>query len=168
MKDLFTLPIPVYSYVKKYLNTLHGEIYIISLNDSIGVFLSTMLEKDAKHINYQLKVSEKTTLYTVAFSEKILQRQGFTTTPKKRKYIGDLLDKYFREQCYSFILHDSVGKKDNYKTSLKNFLKVYDITDEELDPESLYKDFMRRKNGKSQNYVSKLAKQISRLEKCPL
>lgn len=168
MENLFTLPIPVHIYIKKYLTAIYGTKYKLSLTDSIGVYLSTMLQKDQNHIDWEIKISDKSDFYTICFGQKIFEKQGFSVTNKELKYMGDLLDKYFREQCYSFILHDSLFRKDHYKYSLRNFLKVYGITDEELDPESLYKDFMRKKNADSPNSTANLAKKITEIKSCPL
>lgn len=168
MKNLFTLPVPVYLYVKKYLRTIYGEAYEISVTDSIGIYLSTMLQKEPKHIDWEIKISSKSDYYTVCFGQKIFEKQGFAVNNKELKYMGELLDKYFREQCYSFILHDSLDREDHYKDSLRNFLKVYQITDEELDPDTLYKDFMRKKNANSPNPIANLAKKIALIKTCPL
>lgn len=162
MTDLFQTPILVSPHVKKFLSTLHGSAYHLSIKDSIGILIIQFLQKDVttssvdeEFINFKNKVP-----YPVTFSYDTFKTYGFKFSAKHNLVIGDFLEKYFREQLYSFTLMQAMTKKSNWKDSMKKYLSIYDISVDDFDIESFYKDFKRRKNENNPNPISRLDEKL--------
>lgn len=51
-------------------------------------------------------------------------------------------------------------KKSNWKDSMKKYLSIYDISVDDFDIESFYKDFKRRKNENNPNPISRLDEKL--------
>ena len=56
-----------------------------------------------------------------------------------------MLDKYFREKLYEYAIINSLNNDKYFKKSMREFLDFYQITDDDIDLESLYRDFKRQK-----------------------
>lgn len=162
MENLFTHQIIVSRHVKKYLTVVYGETYHLSQKESIGISILNFLQKDFKMIDYDMKELDhsKKVFYPVTFSYNVFKNQGHSISHKENVIIGDLLDKYFREQMYTFTLLHAMGKKTHWKDCMKKFLKIFDINDDDFDLESFYKDFRRKKNENSHNPISNLNKHL--------
>ncbi len=166
MDNLFTHQIIVSPHVKKFLKVMYGESYHLSLKESIGISIINFLQKDFKMIDYDINEADlsKKVLYPVTFSYNVFKNQGHSITHKENVIIGDLLDKYFREQMYTFTLLHAMGKKSQWKDCMKKYLKIFEINDDDFDLESFYKDFRRKKNENSRNPIGNLNKHLQECE----
>ena len=52
----------------------------------------------------------------------------------------------FREELFTHLLVAKNLEKEKFFQSLRNFLEVYDITEDDIKYESLYRDFKRKKD----------------------
>lgn len=158
MTDLFQTPILVSPHVKKFLSTLYGSNYHLSIKDSIGILIIQLLQKEVStnDVDQDFVSLKNKVPYVLTFTHDTFKTYGFTFSSKQSLVIGDFLEKYFREQLYSFTLTQAMTKKSNWKDSMKKYLSIFDITVDDFDIESFYKDFKRRKNENSPNSISRL------------
>lgn len=166
MEYLFTHQILVSPHVKKYLTIMYGESYHLSQKDSIGIAILSFLQKDFKLIDHDISDSSesKKVSYPVTFSYHVFKNQGHSISHKQNLIIGSMLDKYFREQMYTFTLLHAIGKKSQWKDCMKKFLKIFDITEDDFELESFYKDFRRHKNENMKSSIYKLDKYLTENE----
>ncbi|MDK7376002.1 hypothetical protein QP519_10695 [Weeksella virosa] len=166
MEYLFTHQILVSPHVKKYLTIMYGESYHLSQKDSIGIAILSFLQKDFKLIDHDLTESSesKKVLYPVTFSYHVFKNQGHSISHKQNVIIGTMLDKYFREQMYTFTLLHAMTKKSQWKDCMKKFLKIFDINEDDFELESFYKDFRRHKNENTKSPIYKLDKYLTEIE----
>lgn len=158
MDDLFQTPILVSPHVKKFLTTLYGHSYHLTGKDSIGITIINLLQKSFNSDEFEIDfLAQKTKVpYSVTFTMSIFKTHGFNFSDKQNVIISDFLEKYFREQLYSFTLMQAMTKKSNWKDAMKKYLSIFGINDDDFDVESFYKDFKRRKNENLPNAISRL------------
>lgn len=145
MTELFSIPIPVAPHVKKYLTTIYGDYYTLSLDDALGILLHAIITRKTSFDNTPKNTTKLSCSFEFKFSLSIFQKFGFTFEPKDYFYIGKMLDKYFREKMYEYAIINSVNNNINCKRSMKEFMDFFEITEEDVDLESLYRDFKRQK-----------------------
>lgn len=155
--NCYKIPVPVAPHVKKYLQAMFGDAYYLNKQDSLGVFIITMLQKDSKVLS-ELSSPKSTELYELHIPTTIAGKQGVVLDPKAIKYIGEIIDKYFREQCYSYSIVSKNIHGSEYLTSIKQFCAFYDISPDHINYESLYRQFFRKKTDNSPNFVSNLCR----------
>ena len=83
----------------------------------------------------------------------------------KIKYVSGIsesdsfvLDNYFREQCFSTAIFAKQQYGKEIAVSIRDFCQFYNITDEDINYESLYRHFFRKRDENFPNFVSNLCK----------
>lgn len=72
-------------------------------------------------------------------------------TAENAQLFNDQMDKMFREELYShMIIWKSLDKKLFLKT-MRSFLEVYGIEEDDIKTETLYRDFKRKKDSLEKN-----------------
>lgn len=149
MRGFASFQIPVAPHVKKFLVSNYGENYLVSQTDLLGLMLIPFFSKEIK-VNRGRKLTDsmKSELYTISISYDYFERQGCFLSHEQIKLIGRTLDKYFRELLFSHIEVYSVNHPKRQKQCIVDFCKVNGITIEDIDPDTLYRDFYRKKGEK--------------------
>lgn len=148
MKGFATFQIPVAPHVKKFLTVSFGKIYHVSSVDLLGMMLIPLFSKEIK-INKKsdtnLTDSIKSNIYTISISYEYFERQGCYLSHDQIRMIGRTFDKYFREMLYTHMLVYSKNHPKKQKKCIVDFCETYGIDVEDIDPDTLYRDFYRKK-----------------------
>lgn len=146
MKGFAVFHIPVAPYVYKFLMSKYGPDYHLTQNEFLGIILLPFFSKEVKIINKtDPRDSVKTELYPISVSYSFFARQGCYLSHEQLKLIGRTLDKYFREILFNHVLIYSQTNKTGFKKCILDFCEIHQISPDDLNPESIYRDFQRKK-----------------------
>lgn len=155
---MVTIDIPVSSYVKKFMTTLYGDNYTLSLTDTLGNAISALLMKKTNNFNSLYK-KERECVYTIRISFSKMKNEGCIISKNNIHLIGQFCDKYFRETIFLAILTNSNNGKDNVKDTMRKALGTYNITEDDIALDTLYRDYLRKRSSPpfSKLYTRKIA-----------
>lgn len=149
MSGFAQFQIPVAPHIKKYLISNFGENYVVAETDFLGMLLIPYFSKEIKRNELQdLTDSVKSDFYTISVSYKFFVRQGFFLSHGQLKIIGRILDKYFREVLFNHVAVYSHNHPKKQKQCIVDFCKLNGITVEDIDPDTLYRDYYRKKSSR--------------------
>ena len=138
-----TQNIPVADHVFKYLFKCCGSDHITATrNTAIGSMSLSLLGR-----NYDLKPSKKkyTKIFKVTILEHYYEKTGMHISKLNAQLFNDQADKNFREEMYRYLLmHHHLENKLFIKT-MRNYLDFYNINEDDIKVETLYRDFKRKK-----------------------
>lgn len=139
-----TQSIPVSDHVYKFLVARCGSDEIeASRSTFIG---SLILSMHGRNPDVRLKKNNFTKLFKVTISESHYQKLGMHITSENAQLFNDLVDKVFREELYCHALLNKMGNKSLYLEAIRKFLEVYNITEDDIKLDTLYRDFKRKKD----------------------
>lgn len=131
--------IPVEAHVRKYLVTLYGLEHTAGKKSLIGLEVINSLSKEyakpEKWIGPQYK-------YTVWIPEFYFNTKGHTIKRNNLQHMGVCLGIQFDLAMCQF-LDLRVSNNEKALPSLKQYLKFYDITEDDVKVETLYKVYQR-------------------------
>ena len=137
---MVTIKIPCKSYVKKYLIARYGKKHTITRNSFLGLFVSELLTKEfdpkQKYKSYEAE-------YEIEISEWMFKNIGHTISVKSMEAIGSSFYLIFREDLFEYV-QLQLKKGVNASNAIKEFLNNYDIKEDELKFESIYRDYKRK------------------------
>lgn len=143
---------PLKSYLCKFLKKKYGNYHKVSVRSSLGIYLSDLLDKTYRK---EHKVLNTDSFYPFHFPKTIIEKQGFDMSAAKMKKFEMFLQKLFLSSMDDYItatIHNClVTKKDNsiYKqdvlNAMKQFLNTYEVSEDELKLDNLYKNYYRKK-----------------------
>ncbi|HSD07918.1 hypothetical protein [Flavobacterium sp.] len=137
---MIQIRIPVKKHVKKYLIKKYGNIHTISKKTFIGILLLELIDKDADTSDIDFKGFDT---YKMDIPEMYFNTKGFNVSRKKLKFLGVCLERLFFEDFHSFVDVELAKGKSNAWQSVKLFLLLYDINENELKLESMYRNYQR-------------------------
>lgn len=147
---MIVIQIPVKKHVKKYLVARYGETHKISKKSFIGLFLLNLLEK--KHEKPDWFESEP---YVVEVPEYYFNTKGHSVNRNHLRSLGVVLEKIFMDDFYDFVDLE-LRRGNNAMQSVKLFLNIYSISENELKLESMYRNYQRYSNEKIKEKKCKL------------
>lgn len=137
---MITVSIPVKNYVKKYLVKKYGTVHTVSKKTFLGLLLLELINDDVQKPDRVLEEMDK---YEIEVPEYYFNTRGFNINQNKSKFLGLCLEKLFFEDYLAFVdLELAKGKLDALK-SVKLFLQLYNISENELKLESMYRKYQR-------------------------
>lgn len=140
-----TLRLAVPSYVKKILQFRYGDEYKASESTLLGmVVLNTLNTKTERNYVYKRENSDISYFFIKIGIDKA-KRKGFEFDQKKSVQISKALEREIREKLYTEAITNEINFGVDFKTTLQNFLDLYDIEEDELSYDTLRKDFNRYK-----------------------
>lgn len=147
MTDNFSIQIniPVKNYVFKYLTVKYGEgVVKASRNTVIGSIILSMLSGngDVKPSN-DIRESNS---FKVIVTEYQYLRNGVFIDNRTVKVFNQLVDSMLKEELYCHMIINKFTHDSQYMDCVRNFLSVYDITEDDLKLESVYRDFKRKRD----------------------
>ncbi|WP_340074515.1 hypothetical protein [Leptobacterium sp. I13] len=159
MPGTITLNIPLKTYLKKYLIQKYGDTHYVSRRSWLGKYLISILDKQYRKAKVDIS---KDSFYTISVPPTIVKEVGFNISAVKMKYLEEMIQKVFLNDLYSYIEisvgsrlkflnkeYDSINKQ-NTMQAIVQFLKFYEIAEDEVSIDSLYRTFYRyRKSDKS-------------------
>lgn len=137
---MIVISIPVKSHVKKYLIKRYGESHTISKHTFLGVFVYGLLHKKMEKQDYITKGFEK---FSFSITSDFFYKRGHTISTYHKKYIGRCFEMLFFEDFYLFVDNDLLKGSGNASKSVKLFLKSYNLTENELKFDSMYRNYQR-------------------------
>ena len=137
---MIVISIPVKCHVKKYLIKRYGLVHSVSKKTFIGLFLLQLLEKK---IDKPEKEIEKGAFYDLEIPEYYFNTKGYSVDKNKLKFLGICLEKLFIEDFYSFIDNELTKGNRNAKNAIKLFFIIYELTENELNLDSMYRNYQR-------------------------
>lgn len=139
-----TQNIPVADHVYKYLHKCCGATHITATrNTAIGSMALSLLGR-----NYDVKPNKKkfTKIFQVTISEHYYEKTGMHISRLNAQLFNDQADKNFREEMYRHLLMHHHLEHKKFIKSMRKYLDFYDITEDDIKVESLYRDFKRKKD----------------------
>jgi hypothetical protein len=141
---LISIKIPTKSYIKKFIITRYGIEHTVSKKSMLGVIIVSLLDKNVLRPEYSFDSCD--TEYTVHISEYYMNVRGFNLSVKTIKFLSVLLDKLFYEDLFTY-MDISISKLNvSAQEALSCFFKEYNISEDELNFDSIYKKYQRHCN----------------------
>lgn len=157
MPGTISINMPMQPYLVKFLKKKYGESLKVRANGLIGLFLIDMLSKN--YIPKKQKILASS-YFTVHFPKTIIEKTGFEILPEKMKRFEEFIKKLFRSTLEDYIqisidsdlviCTDKKLYKQDVLNAMRQFLKVYDISEDEVKLETLYRDYSRNKKNLGQ------------------
>lgn len=137
---MVVISIPVKAYVKKYLVKRYGSVHTITKKSFIGLFLLELLQRK---VEPPFKDFKGKSSYDINVPEFYFNKKGYAVDHIKLKFLGICLEKMFFEDFYHFVDTEIRTKQLNARKSVKLFLAIYEIEEDEIKLESLYRSYQR-------------------------
>ena len=150
---MITLDIPIKPYLKKYLTKKYGEVHHVKKNSLLGGIIIDILDKTYRKKTIDV---DRKSFYKVSVPATIVKEVGFEISFLKLKKLAEKIYTLFYEDLESYInltignelnfhnkKHDSINKQNRLK-AISQFLDFYNITEEELKLDSVYRIIDRR------------------------
>jgi len=152
-----SIDLPVTPAIKKYLAIKLGPEYRLTSMDWFGSIVFSMLEKKGIKKHNCIKdtnISNKTEVFQFIMSYNLTTKIGFVLSPKNATMIHNIVDRVFRDEIYYTAIRNKEFYDIEYQTSINDILDSYDIIDEDITWDAIYKEFTRKKkNIKSRLYL---------------
>ena len=136
-----TVKIPVKNHVKKYLSVRYGIEHTLTKTSLLGMLLFYSLEKRIER--QKASISEYDGNYHILVSQYYMNQKGFSVDMKTRKFIAVCFEKLFMEDMNGFVDKCIGQMNQSAMSSLKIFLKTYEISEDDVKIESLYRQYQR-------------------------
>lgn len=135
--------IPVADHVYKYLKKRCGADHIKATRTTfIGSQILSLLTRNA---DVRTRKSEFTRIFKVTIPESLYGKNGMHISAENAQLFNDQTDKMFREELYSHMVILKNQDKKLFLKTMRSFLEVYDIGEDDIKTETLYRDFKRKK-----------------------
>lgn len=144
-----SITIPTKSYIKKYLEISFGSNIKLTERNWLGVIILNVLKrKTFKNPNYDFKKYNYSYDGEITFQIDIdkIYRNGAFILNAQKYYINKSIDQIFKDELVKQALINHKNFEIDFKTSILSILEAYDITEDELNYETLRKYFDRNKN----------------------
>lgn len=140
-----TIEIPVKSYLKKYIEASFGGNIKLSERTWIGIIIYNVIKRKTFKNNYDYKPIGKDINAKMQFkiSSDKSYRYGCVLLPTQIYYINLALDNLFKGEIVKQALINQSNYNIDFKTSILTILDAYDITEDELNYQSIRKYFNR-------------------------
>lgn len=137
---MISISIPVKKHVKKYLIKKYGEVHTVTKKTFLGLLLLELINDKVEPSDRQFVNFEK---YELNIPEFYFNKKGFNIDKNKARFLGNCLEKLFLEDFHTFIDLELIKGKTNAMKSIKLFLLFYNISENDLKLESLYRNYQR-------------------------
>lgn len=137
---MIVISIPVKPHVKKYLIKRYGDYHTITKKTFIGVFISGLLNKKIDKQDYVTHGFEK---FNFSISSDFFYKKGHSISIHHKKYIGRCFEMLFFEDFYLFVDNEILKGNGNALKAVRLFLKSYNLSENELKLDSMYRNYQR-------------------------
>ena len=145
-----TQNIPVADHVYKYLVKICGCDHIQANRSTyIGSLILSLQGR-----NYDVRLSKKKfrKIFKADVSECYHEKTGMFISKENAQLFNDQVDKKFRDELFRAMLMNRHLDEKLFSKSMRHYLDFYEITEEDIKIESLYRDFKRKKNDLLANF----------------
>lgn len=145
-KIFVSVHIPCKVHVKKYLIGRYGPYHTMSKKSLLGTILFHLLDKKCPKANIQMDDMKQR--YDIQVPEFYFNSRGFEIGYKKKQYLAICFEKIFFEDMMQSV--ELAASEYNTKPieAMRRFLKKYDITEIDVNFDSLYRQYQREKKPK--------------------
>jgi len=137
---MISISIPVKKHVKKYLIKKYGAVHTVTKKTFLGLLLLEL-------INDKVDASDRQFLdldqYELNIPEFYFNKKGFQIDRNKARFLGLCLEKLFFEDFYNFIDVELAKGKANAFQSVKLFMHLHSISENDMKLESMYRNYQR-------------------------
>jgi hypothetical protein len=137
---MISISIPVKIHVKKYLIKKYGSVHTVTKKTFLGLLLLELINNKVEAPERKILEFEK---YELTIPSFYFNKKGFNIDKNKARFLGNCLEKLFFEDFYSFIDLELLKGKTNAMKSIKLFFLIYDISENEMKLESMYRKYQR-------------------------
>lgn len=140
-----TQHLPVSDHVYKYLLKIVGsDSYEVTRDDYIGKIVLSTLTK----IPGDLRATKKTfsKIFNVKLQENHYTRNGMHISSKSAQLFNQTIDAKMREEMFIHIVLVKKYKEELYLQEIRNYLESFDITEDDLKLDTIYREFKRKKD----------------------
>jgi hypothetical protein len=139
-----TESIPVADHVYKYLVKRYGSDTVTATrNDIIGNIVLSSLNRNS---DIKLAKPKFNKVFNVVIKENHYLRNGVFIGVKHGQVFNNMVDKLFRDEMYFHVFINNSEDKAKFLEGIRKYLSLYDITEDDIKLESLYRDFKRKKD----------------------
>ena len=146
MKVVLHVPCP--PYIRKFVEASFGENIEINQTNWLGIFIYSLLQKKS-HPTYHYAGQKKAAGYddrlVFSFSVHQANKNGYFIINSDEAKIIRHIDDVFRRSVYAQALINKESFGLEFKSTITSILDSYNITENELQYETLKKDFDRVK-----------------------
>ncbi|TXK73937.1 hypothetical protein [Mesonia sp. HuA40] len=140
-----TQHIPVANHVYKYLVKRCGSDTITAnRNTFIGCLITTLHSRN-NDLRKKQSVKKYTKTFNIVVPYHLYGKNGVYITEVNAQLFNTMIDRMFREEIYAHIMICNITNQTMFLKSLKSFLEIYEISEEDIKLETLYRDFKRKK-----------------------
>lgn len=149
-----TQHIPVANHVYKFLVKRCGTDRIVATRKSfIGSLLISLHSRDMDV--KKPRRNEYTRLFHIEVPFHLYEKAGVYITNYKAALFNSMVDQIFREEIFVHTIIRKHQDEELYLRTIRNLLDAYDITEEDIKLDTLYRDFKRKKEKYEANLVLK-------------
>ena len=138
---MISIEFPVKPHLEKYLVKKYGKVLEFSSNCTLSPIIKTALSKEVKSSSLKLKTENS---YTVKLSNFYISKFGVFLNPDDINLFNNEVERLFREEMYGAMVFSKKIYNNKYRDTMREFLKVYDITEKDIKFETLIRDFERK------------------------
>jgi hypothetical protein len=142
-KLMVTVHIPCKVHIKKFLIGRYGPNHTMSKKSLLGTIVFHLLDKKCPKPNIQLDDYKQN--YDILVPEFYFNVRGYNIGYKKKHYLALCFEKIFFEDMLQNI--ELAASEYNTKPiqAMRNFLKKYEITENDVNFDSIYRQYQREK-----------------------
>jgi hypothetical protein len=145
----WTEKVAVRPFLKKYLGK-HYEVepFVVSTENAYGMLLYYSLERPLRLVTDEPeKVVIDKNLYcdtlNVKIGENYWNHRGNTISEQSQLHFNKFVLHNFNEEFYKYVKH-RIGPKGSINNAIRNFLEMYDISEDDLSFRTIQRAFQRR------------------------
>ena len=145
-----TQNIPVADHVYKYLRKLCGTDHIeANRNSYVG---SLVLSLQGRNYDVGVSTHKFTRIFKAQVNECYYSKTGMFITSENAQLFNDQIDKKFRDELYRYMIMNRHLEEKLFMKTMRAYLDFYDITEDDIKLDTLYRDFKRKKNDILDNF----------------
>jgi hypothetical protein len=139
-----TQNIPVADHVYKYLLRICGTDHIFATRSTyIG---SLVLSLQGRNQDVRLSKKKFSRIFKAEISECYYEKTGMFITQQNAQLFNEQVDKKFRDELFRMMLMNRHLEEKLFLKTMRAYLDFYDITEDDIKIETLYRDFKRKKD----------------------
>ena len=143
-KYSITQNIPVADHVLKFLKVRCGGTHLQAKRTTTFGSLALSLMGENKDV--KINSRNYTKIFEVTIAEDSYNRVGMYMCEANAQLFNDQVDRMFREELFFHVMINKGIDAEQYMNSIRSFLKVYNITEDDIKLDTVCRDFKRRKD----------------------
>jgi len=143
----FHIHFPVKPYLHKYLTHKFGPNFTYSKTSILSPVIKAVL---TENVSSDLMGFEDSELYEVVIPQHYFNKNSISFSVNKTYQFNNDVDHIFREELFQFMVLNNEIYGIKFRTSFRDYLKKFDITENDVKYETLLKHFQRNHRKKEE------------------